>query len=196
MPERTAILLLAAGTASRMGQPKQLLPWRGTSLLRHAVLEAQRVPDSEVYLVAGAYFERIVQEVNGLDVSVVRNVDYAEGLGGSIAVGVREVQRTRNPYRHIAVTLADQPAVTTEYLMQLIDCTSASGSIVATRYGDRAGVPAVFPSTYIPQLALLSGDRGASGLLNAPESTVQLIDPPFHLFDIDTPEDYRRHAGN
>ena len=196
MSERTAIIVLAAGTASRMGQPKQLLPWRETTLLQHAVTQAIRVPQSHVYVVAGAYFKRVEQEVIDLAIKIVHNVNYRGGLGTSIAAGVQAALREDPPYEYIAVTLVDQPAVTTEYLTNLIDLATKSESIVATRYGERAGVPAVFPSEYFGRLAQLKGDKGASELLNAQDAPVRRIDPTFDVYDIDTLEDYQRYAGN
>ena len=196
MSERTAIIVLAAGTASRMGQPKQLLPWRDTTLLQHAVTQAIRVPQTDVYVVAGAYFERVEKKVNSIDIKIVHNVNYREGLGTSIAAGVQAALREDLPYEYIAVTLADQPAVSTEYLTNLIDLATKSESIVATRYGERVGVPAVFPSQFFGRLAQLHGDKGASELLNAQDAPVRRIDPTFDVYDIDTPEDYQRYAGN
>ena len=193
---KTAVLMLAAGTASRMGRAKQLLSWGDTTLLRYTVLQVLGIGGTDVYVITGAYAQKVSGELNGLTVKLIHNADFKEGLGTSIGVGAKAILQSEQPYTHIAIALADQPAITTDYLDGLIELSERSESIVATRYGDRAGVPAVFPSAYFVHLAQLSGDRGASGLLNSSDSDVLLIDPPFNLFDIDTPEDYRRYAGN
>ena len=104
----------------------------------------------------------------------------------------------RHPVRpsHILVQLADQPAVTTAYLTELLALAATGPGTVATAYGKRAGVPAVFPAECFGALAALGGDAGAGPLLNSGDVRVRCIHPPFDLFDIDTPEDYHRHEGN
>ncbi|PPK86240.1 molybdenum cofactor cytidylyltransferase [Neolewinella xylanilytica] len=194
---KTAILLLAAGSATRMGTAKQLLPWRGTTLVRHAADTALRVPDAEVFVVVGAHKGKVIGELKALSVNVVHNSGYEEGLGSSIAAGVREIlaPARRRPSR-LLIMLADQPSVTATFLAGLLRRSEREASIVAAAYSGRAGVPAVFPAHYFDVLQNLGGDAGAGQLLNGGEAPVTLIQPDVDLFDIDTPEDYQRYEGN
>ncbi|WP_116105324.1 NTP transferase domain-containing protein [Lewinella sp. IMCC34191] len=197
MAEKVAVIVLAAGSSERMGRAKQFLPWRNTTLVRHATLTALAVDSAEVFVVLGARKSEVMGELNGLSVNIVDNADYQKGLGSSLATGVREIIKPahRRPKR-ILVMLADQPAVTPEYLSALIRHSEGGHGITATAYAGRAGVPAVFPEPYFDQLTRLDGDTGAGRLLNGGTFPVALIQPDFDLFDIDTPEDYRRYEGD
>ena len=68
-----ALLLLAAGASTRMGRPKQLLPYHGRSLLRHAAETAAASGCAPIVLVTGALHEELAAEVAGLSVQVVHN---------------------------------------------------------------------------------------------------------------------------
>lgn len=194
---QAGILLLAAGGSSRMGTPKQLLPWRGTTLVRHAALQACGVADAAVYVVTGAHAPAVLAQLDGLEISVVDHPDYRDGLGSSLAAGVGHIIRSGGrDYTHLLVQLADQPAVDTAYLRLLLHQAAGDTRIIASAYGDRAGVPAVFPARYFDALSRLGADAGAGSLLKRHAADVRLIHPPVPLFDIDTPEDYRRHEGN
>ncbi len=191
-----AILLLAAGSSRRMGSPKQLLPWGGTTLVGHAVRQALAVTDA-VFVVLGANAELVVEELKGLKVSVIKHASHNEGLGSSLACGVAFVASDPHQFARVLVTLADQPAADAAYLLEL--CRTAElhpGRIIATAYGARPGVPALFPSAYYAELSALGGDAGAGRLLRAHPEAVMLVRPPQPIYDIDTPEDYRRHEGD
>ncbi len=181
-----------------MGLPKQLLPWRGATLVRHAAEQAVNVADAGVFAVVGASAQEVTDRLSGLSIKNIYHPGFAEGLGSSLAAGVRGILAGGDAelYSHILIQLADQPAVTTSYLEVLIGEARRWDGIVATRYPVHAGVPAVFPARYFPDLLTLGGDAGAGKLLNSGGADVRLIQPPFELFDIDTPEDYRRHEGD
>ncbi len=197
MGETTVVLVLAAGNSSRMGKPKQLLPWKDTTLIGHAVRVALKVPGSKVFVVVGAYRQAVSSELKGLPVTLIEHPDFQRGLGTSLARGVQHfINQDSHSAENLVVTLADQPSVSAHYLSRLLDRSCALDAIIATRYPKGAGVPAVFPRRYFNQLANLGGDAGAKQLLNASTSDVYLIEPPFDLFDIDTPEDYQRHEGD
>ena len=135
---RTAAVILAAGQARRMGAPKALLEYEGEALVRRAARAALAAGYSEVHVVvpdAPAFRSALA----GLSVSVVVNPRAAEGIGTSIAAGVRalhpDVQR-------MALLLADQPCVTAEYLKALrLLAPSPETVVVASRYAGTVGVP-------------------------------------------------------
>ncbi|THH41696.1 nucleotidyltransferase family protein [Neolewinella litorea] len=194
---KAAVVILAAGQSRRMGRPKQLLPWGDTTLLGHAIRQARACPNTDTYVVVGAEKTQIVQQLKELDVSWIDNPLYTEGLGSSIrAAAVCLTDRTDQIYTHLLIMLADQPAVDTNYLQELLEHAARTGEIVATDYGQRAGVPAVFPSSHFATLRHLGGDAGAGQLLNAMDVGIQRLTPAFTVFDIDTMEDYHRHEGD
>ncbi|NJB85120.1 molybdenum cofactor cytidylyltransferase [Lewinella marina] len=193
----TAIVILAAGEGRRMGSIKQLLPWGQTTLLAHTVRQAVACPESYTYVVLGANKELLEKELEGLNVNLIYNADYPEGLGSSIRAAARHILTEETiPFTHLLVMLADQPAVNTSFLSLLLLTAKDHPGAVATDYGDHAGVPAIFPAASFAALEQLGGDAGAGRLLNAAETGTLRLTPPFAMFDIDTPEDYRRHEGN
>ena len=92
------IVMLAAGGSTRMGTPKQLLPFRGRTLLRHAALTALESVCRPVVIVLGAHADALRPELDGLDVHVVENKDWPEGMSSSLRVGMQalmEIQGKR-----------------------------------------------------------------------------------------------------
>ncbi|HEX8656430.1 MAG TPA: NTP transferase domain-containing protein, partial [Hymenobacter sp.] len=86
-----ALLLLAAGASARMGQPKQLLPYRGRTLLRHAAETAVASGCAPLVLVTGAIHEALVGEVADLPMRIVHNPVWQTGLASSIQAGLAAV---------------------------------------------------------------------------------------------------------
>lgn len=181
-----------------MGQPKQLLPWRGVPLVRYVVEQTSTVID-RVVVVTGAYARQVEEALSGLRVSVIHNNCYREGLGTSLRAGTEYVVAQLPDTTHLLVLLADQPAADPTYLRQCLEAAATHPTqLIATAYPDgRAGVPAVYPYAYFPQLLQLGGDAGGGQLLKEGGAAVHLLHPQREMYDIDTPEDYRRyHEGN
>lgn len=161
----TGIVLLAAGSSSRLGQPKQLLPWAGSTLVRHAAETALQAALGPVVVVLGAEAERTRTELRGLDVRQVTNAAWRDGMGSSISAGVRILAEELQCDGCIVMT-CDQPAVTPDHLRALAaGGSSSSAGIGASAYGGTAGVPAWFSRTHCDALLALKGDRGAKDLI-------------------------------
>ena len=190
----TAVLLLAAGRASRMGQAKQLLPWAGTTLLGHAIRGARQLPGTKVYVVTGAYHTEVAAEARRHGAAVVRNPDFAAGMGSSIAVGVRAIQRELPAAARVLILLADQPFVGAAHREALLAAVSDPTGVAATPYETgRRGVPAVFGAAHFAALANLSGDRGARALLQGRDVKTVAV-AAAQLIDLDTPERYAEYV--
>ena len=184
-PLNHAVILLAAGASIRLGQPKQLLPYQGKTLLHHAAEIALSV--GSVTVVLGANAEPIAPALEGLPVTIVLADDWQEGMAASLRAGIRAVEGADAAL----VMLCDQPLVTTELLQALL-LEWEPGSIVASDYGEALGPPCVFDRTYFPELLALTGDSGARQLLKKyPCHTVAF---PGGRVDVDTWEDASRFA--
>src|SRR6185312_8860535 len=84
------IILLAAGASTRLGLPKQLLSYRGTSLVRHILSVALESQARPVVVVLGADYRHIAREiVEREDVFIVMNEGWREGIASSIRTGLR-----------------------------------------------------------------------------------------------------------
>lgn len=189
-----AILLLAAGNSSRMGGIKQLLPWKGTSLINCVLQEAMLSEASRLFLVLGAYAGTIRKAlVLPENAEVVVNDAWQQGMGSTISTGIREVLKKGEPPDGVLLMLCDQPLITSEYLSRMIT-TFQKGrkGIVASGYGPHAGVPALFAKRYFPALARLDSDVGAREILARNQADCQLLEAGEMLQDMDTMETYKR----
>ena len=184
-----ALLLLAAGASTRMGRPKQLLPYHGRTLLRHAAETAAATGCAPIVLVTGALHDELVGEVNGLPVQAVHNPEWPSGMASSIRAGLTAVAQAQPAA--VLIMLTDQPLATPELLRQLVARQQQTQAlIVAAAYGDTVGVPAVFDQTMIPQLLQLQGQQGAGRLIASLGAAVGRVPFPAGLLDVDTPEEY------
>ncbi|WP_276484280.1 nucleotidyltransferase family protein [Paraflavitalea pollutisoli] len=188
----TAILLLAAGASSRMGQPKMFLTYQGSSLLQHAV-QAATATSPHCFVVAGALAWEIAIELRDDPVRVIHHTGWEAGIGSSIAVGVTSILNTKLQPSNILITVCDQPFIDHALLQQLIDQQAhTSKGIIACAYEDTIGTPVLFDQQYFPALQALSGQQGAKKILQEHPDAVATVDFPRGAFDIDTPEDYAR----
>lgn len=189
---KTALILLAAGSSTRMGEPKQLLDYGGKPLLRHAVETALASQCSPVIVVLGANAARIAPALSGLDVTVVENQLWAEGMGTSIQSGLAEVA-TDSSVTGAILALADQPLVNATVLDGLIARHRESGMpIVAASYAGTVGVPVYFARSAFASLEALPPSQGCKGVILAYGESALRVPCPEAEWDVDTPADYEK----
>jgi molybdenum cofactor cytidylyltransferase len=182
-----AILLLAAGSSSRFGSPKQLLPYKGRALIRHLTEVALESNADQTYVILGSNSERMLSELRLLSLRIVENSAWKEGLASSIRAGVRALP---NDVDAAIIMLADQPFVSREILNALIEKHRTSDKpIVASEYAGTVGVPALFARSLFPELLKLRGDRGAKAVIQRHENDVAGIPFPQGEVDIDRQTD-------
>lgn len=186
-----AAILLAAGSASRMGKQKQLLPYHGKTLVEHAIAQAQLARFEPVVVVVGADAQPIRDKLASLPIAIVENERWLSGMGSSIAAGMGWLREHGIESAAVAILLADQPLVTAAHLAAMRTLFIQSGSaIVAARYRQTLGVPALFKRALFPALGSLAGAEGARSLLRDPTHAVAAFDLPEAAVDIDTPADF------
>ncbi|QLG46912.1 nucleotidyltransferase family protein [Costertonia aggregata] len=184
-------LILAAGASTRMGQPKQLLPWGNSSLLQHAIKVVKASKCNNIYLVLGANSSLIEDTITDPDVTIINNETWKLGLGNSIAVGIRKINALESP-NGILIMLADQPFIDQAHLDRLIHTFQhGKKNIIATLYHQKNGVPALFHSTYFSELVQLNDDFGAKGIINTYKNDVVSIASQNNSIDIDTLDEYK-----
>lgn len=190
---KVAGALLAAGAASRFGGPKALLPFRGSTFVRHLAGELLAVA-APVVVVAPPKPHRIAEALDGLGpaVQLIVNPWAAKGMGSSIAAAARALATRAARADALLLALVDQPLADRELFARLIEAGGATGW-AASDYGDGVvGPPALFPREAWPALAGLAGDSGARGLLERSRDRVERVAFADGRVDVDTPGDYER----
>lgn len=189
---RFGAIVLAAGASSRMGEPKQLLPLGGQTMLVRTVEALLAAPVWPVIVVVGAHHDKLRPLLARLPVLVVENPAWAEGLASSIRAGIETLQEFSRDLDGALIALCDQPAFSAGVASALIDAQRLTGrGIAAARYRGRLGVPALFLRGHFSALTALVGETGARDLLNREPENVAAVDLPALALDLDTPDDYQ-----
>lgn len=191
MPSREtplAALVLAAGGSSRLGRPKQLLPYRG-GVLVDAVLDVARgYPFDQRLLALGGSADLVRAAVDTSGFEVVVNDEYTTGCSSSIARTIREV---RQDIGAVVLLLGDQPDVQVDTIAALAR-GRGNAPIAVTRYDNGIGHPFALSRATFPALRGLHGDRGVWKLIERLGSAVARVRVPGPVpHDVDTEEDYR-----
>lgn len=184
-----SIILLAAGGSSRLGQPKQLLRSGSTTLVRKLTEEALAAQADEVIAVLGAEFRSVRDELAGLNVRIVENVKWKEGISTSILTGLDALSPERSGVLFMS---CDQPRVTRHLLRTLIlRFKETHPPVVACEYGQTIGIPALFSGEIVEELRQLRGDSGAKSVILRHVDHLEKIPFPEGELDIDRPDDLR-----
>lgn len=185
-------LILGAGASQRLGPPKQLLPFRGTTMLGWVVAQAERAAGlDEVVVVLGRAADEVRENVDFGMAKVVENPVFTEGCSSSYRAGLAALnQRTEAAM----IILGDQPGILPEIIDTLADeWRRHDAPIALCSYQGRKGHPMIFARSMFEQLESLHGDKAAWKLVDANASLVQEvhIDLPFP-HDINTAADFER----
>jgi molybdenum cofactor cytidylyltransferase len=182
-----ATILLAAGGSSRLGQPKQLLRFGNSTLLRHAAETALAANLGPVIVVLGAVEEKCRATLAGLPATILTNPAWEEGMGSSIAMGMQAVDDAS--HRAVIVMLCDQPAVTPAMLRALEHHQCSTGApIVASDSAGVLGPPAFFCANHFAGLRRLRGHQGAKSLFQN-QAVLSSLACPEAALDIDSEND-------
>ena len=188
MSKTVAGIILAAGSSSRFGSPKQLLPWRETTVLNSVVQTAIETGLAPVVVVLGANADLIEPELPDGCV-VVRNEMWTSGQSSSIRVGLSALP---NGIDGMLIMLGDQPQVNPHFCDSILQRGLESGKITIPYVNDRRANPVYFPKHTFSRLKQVAGDQGGRAIFS--EFQVELFPwlDDCMAMDIDTPEDYEK----
>lgn len=189
--EKTGIIILSAGNSSRLGTPKQLLDFKGKSLLKRIVDEATKDSSNQVVVVLGENYELLAKEFLDSPSTLCVNENWQEGMSTSIQKGLSTLLKHHPEISQCILAVCDQPYVDADVFSELKNLKEQSGKgIVATAFDQTFGVPALISSKYFEELKNLSGSGGAKSLIMDHQDDLELF--PFELakYDVDTWEDY------
>jgi molybdenum cofactor cytidylyltransferase len=189
----TICLLLAAGSSSRMGKPKMLLPFKEKTLLQHAVDEIKNSDVDGLVVVTGCYHSLLKKILQPLQIDFIENKNWEEGMGSSIQQGIQYIVRQYPEANNVIITVCDQPYLSSALLNELQNSAMQTGKgIIASAYNDTIGTPVLFAKKYFEHLTALSGEHGAKKILQSFSGDVETVNFSLGFFDIDTPQDYDR----
>jgi molybdenum cofactor cytidylyltransferase len=197
-PHRPAVhaVLLAAGRSSRMGGPNKLMAdFEGEPLLRRTARKVLASRVGRTVVVLGHQAERATAALEGLDVRIVANPDYATGLSSSLKAGIAALPAEA---AGALVVLGDMPGVTVGDLDRLVAAFETAGglSIVRATFNGKRGNPVILPRSLFAAVDGLSGDTGARHIVESGAAEVVDVEIGEGAFlDVDTPEAMRAAGG-
>jgi molybdenum cofactor cytidylyltransferase len=180
-------LVLAAGSSSRLGQPKQLLPYAGTTLLDATLGVARECGFDQLLVTVGGASAAVRESVDFSGVEVVENLAFTTGCSSSIAAAIGAVD---SDAAGMVLMLGDQPRVRSDAVRRLI-ADAAGSPLGVCHYSDGRGHPFWFHRGVFADLLSLHGDKAVWKLLESGRYDVLdvAIDGPVPL-DVDTWDDY------
>jgi molybdenum cofactor cytidylyltransferase len=185
--------VLAAGGSTRLGRPKQLLQYKGKTLLQHAVETAVDTGIHPIIVVTGCNSELIAGQINKMPVDIVINEKWQDGMASSIVCGLNFLLSGYPLRDGVVFMMSDQPFVSAALIKSLLVTQQQTGkAMAASSYKNSTGVPALFHKAFFPQLLRLSGDAGARTILQPYSSEVATVSFAKGNIDIDTAEDYEK----
>jgi molybdenum cofactor cytidylyltransferase len=176
-----------------LGQPKQLLRFRGKSLVHHIVAAARQAGCSPVIVVIGSDSEKVTGELRLTSALIVENENWQRGIGSSIRAGVQGLIDYAPGIDAVVLLVCDQPFVNANTIRNLIKLREETKkSIVASRYSDTLGVPALFDRSLFDELLSLGNKAGAKSIILRNRERVAQLAFPEDAIDIDTWEDWEK----
>ncbi len=191
--ENIGLIILAAGASLRYGAPKQLLSFNGETLLRRIVRESVSSVCQPIVTVFGADARNLSRHIDEFAVHIIQNKDWKKGMGTSISVGIKKLLEIDEAVAGAVITVCDQPFVTSDVINDLVqNFNERQVLIMASRYAETLGVPALFSRRLFPELTTLKNSSGAKELIERFSNETAAIDFSEGAIDIDTPEDFHR----
>ncbi len=189
-------VVLSGGESSRMGQPKALLPFGKKTFIEQIVSRLQETKVAKILLVLGHHAAEIKPKIAHLALEVLINNDYKQGQLSSLKVALRHIE-AQETVDGALVHLVDHPFLSPFLVDEMIKRFYESKKlIVLPRYHGRRGHPVLFSRKLFKELIDAPLDQGAKAVVHAHlEETLEIeTEDEGVMVDIDTPEDYRRHA--
>ena len=180
-------ILLAAGSSSRLGQPKQLIERNGEPLVRRQARLLLALEPACVVVVTGCAAAEVTEALADLPVTCVHNADWQNGMGTSLACGIRVMPER---VRGALLLLADLWRIDADDLQAMVERWAGQPQQAVTAcWGEASGPPVIFPRQMFARLARLRGDSGARHSLKHFKGGLIRLEMPHAAFDLDTPGD-------
>ena len=157
-------IVLAAGESSRLGKPKQLIPWQGKTLLGYTIQKIRKSGIEDIVLVLGAYSQVITNTINIIGLRIVNNPLWKTGKASSIKAGLSCISTES---KGVIIFLSDQPFLSTRLITELINASSnPEAEIIAPQIGNRLANPVLFKKEVFHAFETLMGEEGGKNLFD------------------------------
>ncbi|QYA26107.1 nucleotidyltransferase family protein [Gramella sp. MT6] len=188
--KKIGVVILAAGSSSRLGYPKQLVEFKGKPMLQHIIDVADSFEFETKVLLVGANSEEIKSTIEPKNFEILFNKNWQEGMASSIRAGLERSLEKEKDLEYLLILLSDQPFLSRERIEALIKEQLATNSEATfSEYDGEVGVPAIFSSSVFPYLKELKGDHGAKKLVYDKKIQFRTVKFEKGNFDVDTKED-------
>ncbi len=192
--KQTAGIILAGGSSTRFGRPKQLLRLKGKYLLDYVLNAALASELNQVVLVLGHDHQNILQALETRTsqerLQVVINHRYLEGQSRSLQAGLLKI---RQAFPAVMFLLGDQPMLDSSVINHILERFRYSGKDICVPVcKGKRGNPTIFNRVLYDQLMAIEGDIGARNIIrDNPERVLYTeLDDPLCFFDIDSQKDF------
>ena len=193
MEEKITGILLAAGLSTRMGTPKQLLPFGNSTMIETVIDNLLQSKLGEVIVIIGHQADLIRSTIKSEPIQIVFNPNFYDGMLSSVQCGIRSVSKSSSAF---AITLVDQPLITPDLIDIVITAHHENNyGITIPRFNGQRGHPAIFDRQYTEEiLELDQHSGGVRSILQTHTDDIYYIqvDSNRILQDIDEKEDYKR----
>lgn len=192
-------IVLASGQSLRMGQPKLLLPWKGSPILEHVLLKMEGIPFIDIKVVVPSQnpdLERLAAQFTD---SIVKNNMPEKGMGRSLSLAIQSLPP---PSEAAVIVLGDQPAIAAADMKKIWRAFQQIRArkdvcppvIMQMQYRDgRIGHPVLFSHHFFADLAALTGDQGGKDIIRKNARFRSLcFSENSYPHDVDTPDDYQQ----
>ena len=189
---RIASIVLAAGCSSRMGPRNKLLESiGGEPMVRRVAAVANGSGAKPVIVVTGYEAAEVGAALHGLGVTVILNLEYADGLSTSLRAGVNALPTGIDG---ALILLGDMPEVEDSVLRALMAAFTGGSTICVPECHGRKGNPVLWGSRYFPEMMELTGDAGAKPLMARHQAQLIEIEVATDSIfrDVDAPDDLAR----
>jgi molybdenum cofactor cytidylyltransferase len=197
------IIILAAGSSSRMGVPKQLLLIDGKTLIKRVIDVAIDTPCYPIVTVLGANKELIKKELSKVPITIIDNPQWEKGMSSSIKMGLAGTYMTFKEIDAVIFLTIDMPFISANLINEMIKKASENDaiSIVACQYENQKGVstlgiPVLFKRDLFNDLLELTGDEGAKKIVLKNKEKTYLVNFPEGKIDLDTIDEYHNYIAN
>lgn len=193
--DRIWAVVLAAGESRRMGTPKMLLPFRGTTMAEQVIMNIRNAGIINILAVLGAEKEKLPPLFQKLSVNFCLNINYREGMLSSVICGLRNLPHDAGA---VMIFPGDQPLISPSTIRRLTEAYFSCGKgILIPLYDNKRGHPLLLDAKYREEIESLDASEGLRSLSTVHSDDVAEIetDDPGILKDFDTYDEYLREIN-